>query len=230
MRLLHVRLLPMVIGLGLISAQGCCQKEKATIGDLKANLRTIGEENRDLRDELARQQNLATDAQREADRLRMDLADKRDAIRSLEAQLAGRLSDPGEDTPAPGWERGLVGDRVTVTTDVLFGSGRAKLTSSGQATLNKIVTQLKSQYAGLPVRVYGFCDSDPIRKSKELWADNLDLSANRAMAVTRYLRDKGIAKDDIETVAMGATNFIAPNRTPKGKAKNRRVEIVVIRK
>ena len=80
------------------------------------------------------------------------------------------------------------------------------------------------------MRVYGYTDSDPIKRSARLWKDNLDLSANRAMAVTRELRKLGIPAESIETVAMGATRSVAPNRTKADKAKNRRVEIVVVGK
>jgi outer membrane protein OmpA-like peptidoglycan-associated protein len=45
--------------------------------------------------------------------------------------------------------------------------------------------------------------------------------------VARELWRLGVAPEKIETVAMGATNFVASNKTPAGKAENRRVEIVV---
>ena len=49
------------------------------------------------------------------------------------------------------------------------------------------------------------------------------------MAVTRYLIDKGVAADNIETITVGATHPVATNSTAAGKAQNRRVEIVAIR-
>jgi chemotaxis protein MotB len=82
----------------------------------------------------------------------------------------------------------------------------------------------------MTVRVMGYTDSDPIVKTKNLWKDNLDLSANRAMEVTRHLWSKGISAEHIETVAMGATHFMGPNTTKAGKAGNRRVEISVVKR
>jgi len=82
----------------------------------------------------------------------------------------------------------------------------------------------------MTVRVMGYSDSDPIVKTKKLWKDNLDLSANRAMEVTRYLWSRGIPAERIETVGMGSTHFVQPNKTKAGKAANRRVEIHVVKK
>jgi chemotaxis protein MotB len=109
----------------------------------------------------------------------------------------------------------------------LFSSGKAKLKSSGKTALSKVARDLKGNYSSLPIRIYGFTDSDPIRKSK--WKDNLELSANRSMAVTRYLISKGVDDERIETIAMGATHFLTSNKTRAGKSQNRRVEIFVIK-
>ena len=103
------------------------------------------------------------------------------------------------------------------------------MTRTGKNALSRIVRDIKNSYPNLPVRVYGYTDSDPIKKSKRRWKDNLDLSANRAMAVTRYLIDNGVPKANIETIAMGDSNFVASNKTRAGKAKNRRVDIMVVR-
>lgn len=117
--------------------------------------------------------------------------------------------------------------RVTLAADVLFNAGRATLSKPGVTRLRGIVAQIKSQHPNATVHVYGYTDSDPIKRSAKLWKDNLDLSANRAMAVSRQLWQLGIAPEKIETIAMGATNFVASNKTAADKAKNRRVEIAV---
>jgi len=118
---------------------------------------------------------------------------------------------------------------ITLESDVLFGAGSAKLTAAGQRAIGSVLPQLRGKYAGMTVRIYGHTDSDPIVKTKKLWQDNLDLSANRAMAVTRYLRERGIDGARIETIAMGQTQPVASNKTKTGKAKNRRVTIGVVR-
>lgn len=207
-----------------VSAAGCCEKEKNMISQLEQELGDMSQKNQQLQSELAQCRARQADLE---DRLQTSQA----ARQSSEAELA-RLRAEMSQSQVPGgmeWERGLAGDRVSVGSDILFASGKADLTASGRAKLDEIVRDLRRSYRGLPVRVYGYTDSDPIRKTRELWADNLDLSANRAMAVTRYLREQGIDAETIETIAMGATRFVAPNATPTGKAKNRRVEIIVIK-
>jgi flagellar motor protein MotB len=215
-----------LVGLVLLSlsAVGCCTKEKQQIETLKAQYNDLSVQNQDLRSELAQCQSREAELQ---EQLRMKNAD----LSAAQAQMSS-LRQQVSQRPAPTqreWEIGLKADRVTVGSDILFPSGKAELTRQGKARLDQIAADLKSQYSGMPVRVYGYTDNDPIRKSKNLWQDNLDLSANRAMAVTRYLRDRGIDAEEIETVAMGATHFVAPNNTKATKARNRRVEIIVIK-
>jgi flagellar motor protein MotB len=151
--------------------------------------------------------------------------------RELQAARAGTKVVPTEPTKpsAEGWEKGLYGDRVTLGTDILFPPGQAKLSAEGKRKLDEIAHTLKTSYKGQPVIVYGYTDNDPIRKTKNLWDDNLDLSAARAMAVTRYLWGKGIPKETLDATARGETHFLATNGNKAGKAKNRRVEIIAVK-
>jgi chemotaxis protein MotB len=205
---------------------GCCQKEKQMLQDLQAQYNQLSEQNQNLRQRLTDCEGRRSQLQARLDEKDMLLASRNQQVSKLQAQLAAQ-----PEMPAGGqeWERGLTGDRVTVGSDILFSSGSATLTSAGKATLDRIAADLKNEYSGRPVRVYGYTDSDPIKRTKDKWQDNLDLSANRAMAVARYLITKGVDKERVESVAMGATHFVASNATSKGKAKNRRVEIVVIK-
>ena len=67
----------------------------------------------------------------------------------------------------------------------------------------------------------GYTDTDPITRTKEMWKDNLDLSAARARTVAQYLASQGIATHEIGLQAFGDT-------MPKNsKDRSRRVEIVV---
>jgi len=114
---------------------------------------------------------------------------------------------------------------VTLPNTILFDSGKAVLKKSTSAELDHIRSVLQSKYSGRDIDVVGHTDSDPIRKSK--WKDNLELSAQRALTVVRYLIQRGISKDKIRAVGCGESRPIASNSTVSGKAKNRRVEIVV---
>ncbi len=114
---------------------------------------------------------------------------------------------------------------VTLPNTILFASGKAALKSATSAELDHILAVLKDKYAGKNIDVVGHTDSDPIRKSE--WDDNLELSSQRALSVARYLIDHGIPASQVEASGCGSARPIAPNTTAGGKAKNRRVEIVV---
>jgi chemotaxis protein MotB len=112
---------------------------------------------------------------------------------------------------------------VTLPDTILFDSGKVDLKKS--KGLDHVLAVIKEKYAGKMVDVIGHTDSDPIKKSK--WADNWELSAQRALAVTRYFAGHGIANNELRAVGRGESDPIASNKTSAGKAKNRRVEIVV---
>ncbi len=116
---------------------------------------------------------------------------------------------------------------VTLPNAILFDSGKAELKKADISELDHIREVLQKKYPGKQIDVVGHTDTDPINKTKDLWKDNWDLSAQRALAVTRYLIARGIDDDKIRAVACGQTRPVASNATAAGKAKNRRVEIVV---
>ena len=211
-------------------AVGCCDNEKKQITYLSGENLKLSDQIKDLQDQL-------TAARTRESQLISQVDAKQTEVDGLRTEVAMAKQRATAPTPAPGGGRTPLPPgaevavyKVTVGSDILFAAGKASLTAAGKARLGQIVSLLKSQYAGMGVRVYGYTDSDPIRKTKGMWADNLDLSANRAMAVTRYLISKGIRAADIETVGMGATHFVAGNSTKAGKAKNRRVLIMVVKR
>jgi len=211
---------------------GCCDKEKKEIAALQTQYNELSAKNKELQAKLAqaKAREMGLESQlAQAGTKDAELAEKNSEIARLQAEVARQSSLAGE-SGSQVWDVGKFADKISVGSDILFASGRATLTSGGKAALAKIVADLKGTYTGLPVRVYGYTDSDPIKRTKNLWQDNLDLSANRAMAVTRYLVNKGIEAETVETVAMGATHFVAKNSSSADKAKNRRVEIVAIKK
>lgn len=185
----------------------------------------------------------ATELQNENDRLRMALDDvarlnERNAF--LESEVA-RLEQENaslRNRPAPrpvanqpadtGFEniRDISVDRtatrvtVTVASDILFASGKAELKTSAQQTLTQVASVLESDYAGKTIRIEGYTDSDPIRRSG--WTDNLQLSMERAAAVHRYLGSRGVDGERMYAAGFGATHLLG------SKPASRRVEIVVV--
>ena len=158
------------------------------------------------------------------------LTQDQQTIEQLQQQITERYQSPAEAT---GFGKGydVVFDpsagtiTVTLPNAILFDSGKATLKKATSAELDHIHSVLNSKYSGKQVDVVGHTDTDPIKKSK--WKDNWELSAQRALTVVRYLLNRGIAKEMIRAVGCGESQPIASNSTTSGKAKNRRVEIVV---
>ena len=198
---------------------GCSDKVKKELAQVKSDYNQLNVKYQDL------QRDLAASEARNVD-LETQLNSKSAELAAANSELASLKAEAGTATAAtPQPPKAAM--RVTLAADVLFNAGRATLSQAGIARLRSVVATIKSQHPNATVHVYGYTDSDPIKSSAKLWKDNLDLSANRAMAVSRHLRRLQIAPEKIETIAMGATNFVASNTTAAGKAKNRRVEIAV---
>jgi chemotaxis protein MotB len=168
--------------------------------------------------------------QAEKGQLAEQVATGQQTIEELQRQISERSQTPAEAT---GFGEGYdvqfdpAAGTVTVTlpNTILFSPGKASLKGSTSTELDHILSVLKSKYSGREIDVVGHTDSDPIKKSK--WQDNWQLSAERALSVTRYLIDRGISPDRIRAVGCGPARPIASNASSSGKAKNRRVEIVV---
>lgn len=163
--------------------------------------------------------------------LSQQLSQSQMTIEDLQKQISQKKATPAQAT---GFEVGQVSinereGTITVTLEnaILFTSGSAKLKSATSAELDHIYSVIRERYSGKQIDVVGYTDTDPIRKTKNLWKDNWDLSAGRALTVLRYLVDRGMPGERIRAVACGETRPVASNATSAGKAKNRRVEIVV---
>ena len=95
------------------------------------------------------------------------------------------------------------------------------------AALKTVAASLKSDYSDKIFWVEGHTDSDPIKKSK--WASNLELSVSRSMAVTTFLtKDLGLESASFRVVGHGEWSPKSDNTSKKGKASNRRVEIIIL--
>jgi chemotaxis protein MotB len=120
--------------------------------------------------------------------------------------------------------RGLV---VRVLTDqLLFASGQATLQPAGFPLLNE-VAQLLNVDKSHPITVEGHTDNIPISSSQ--YPSNWELSTDRATTVVRYLIAKGVNRGRLGAVGYADLHPLASNATAAGRAKNRRVEIVLQR-
>jgi chemotaxis protein MotB len=117
---------------------------------------------------------------------------------------------------------------VDVAEQIFFDSGRAELKSSGKEVLKKVGEALKS-YDNKLIRVAGYTDNVPIAKSMQnVYPSNWELSVARATNVVRYLQEVGVPPEHMIASGRGEYDPIAPNDTPEGRQKNRRIEIMLI--
>jgi chemotaxis protein MotB len=119
--------------------------------------------------------------------------------------------------------RGLL---LRVGGSVLFSGGQASIRSAGRATLDAI-TEFIQMYPDYQVRVEGHTDSLPV-SSNSRWASNWELSTARASAAVRYLESKGIDVNRISAGGYAEHRPLGDNKTPEGRAQNRRIEIVLV--
>jgi chemotaxis protein MotB len=123
-------------------------------------------------------------------------------------------------------ERGLV---IRLLTDeLLFDTGRADLKTRSLPLLARISSLLSSGDLRNPVRVEGNTDSVPISTGQ--FRSNWELSTARANAVLEFLLAHGVKPLRLSATGYGSVRPIAPNATAEGRAKNRRVELVVLRR
>lgn len=131
-----------------------------------------------------------------------------------DAGFAGNLSIRLE-------ERGLV---VTVITDqVLFDSGKADIRPDGAQLLTVVGNALKS--VDNPILIEGHTDNVPI--STPQFPSNWELSSGRAGAVARFFEGLGLDRTRLRAEGLADLFPVESNATPAGRARNRRVEIVV---
>ncbi len=141
-----------------------------------------------------------------------------DMVSRLQASLAGYAAD------------GLVevsreGDQVVVQmlSQMLFDSGDAQLSEQARRALDTVGQVLLGN--PYPIRVEGHTDNRPIHTAQ--YPSNWELSSARAASVVNYFSGLGIAPGRMAAVGYGEFRPKADNRTAAGRAKNRRVTLVI---
>ncbi|HJV24060.1 MAG TPA: OmpA family protein [Aromatoleum sp.] len=122
--------------------------------------------------------------------------------------------------------------RIGISGSVLFALNSDELQPEGRQLLKSLAPPL-SAYLGSRdemLMVSGFTDDRPVRDTNRQFADNLELSAQRALTVTRALIDDGIPSSSVFAAAFGAEQPVASNADADGRSKNRRVEMAPVPK
>jgi chemotaxis protein MotB len=113
---------------------------------------------------------------------------------------------------------------LQLRNDVLFDSGRVSLKREGKAALQEVAGVLMT-IEERRFQVVGHTDNVPISTSR--FASNWELSTARAVAVTRFIIEEGVDPKALSAAGYGPYDPVASNDDPEGKAKNRRIEIVL---
>ncbi|CAN7342682.1 OmpA family protein [Variovorax paradoxus] len=187
----------------------------AVFGDLMSGL--VGAFVLILVGALGMQLDLATKLQAEVQQRQAE-TQRREA---LEQALAGPLA-AGRVT--------LNNGRIGISGSVLFAFNSADLQPEGRQVLKSLAAPVASYLRARDevLMVSGFTDDRQMRQSKDgnrPFADNWELSAQRALTVTRALIEEGVPSSSVFAAAFGSEQAVASNADAEGRAKNRRVEM-----
>ena len=116
--------------------------------------------------------------------------------------------------------------KITFAAPILFNSGSAKLKPKGHEILEPVIKNLKEMKK--PIIVEGHTDAARMLGKK--FKSNRQLSLLRTFSVIEFMIKNGIPAKNLSAFGYGEYRPLASNATPQGRAKNRRIEITVIRK
>ncbi len=139
-------------------------------------------------------------------------------LQALEKALAGPLA-AGRVT--------LNNGRIGISGSVLFAVNSAELQPEGRQLLKTLTAPLAAYLQSREeiLMVSGFTDDRQVRGGNRQFADNWELSAQRALTVTRTLIEEGVPSSSVFAAAFGSEQAVASNADADGRAKNRRVEM-----
>jgi flagellar motor protein MotB len=122
--------------------------------------------------------------------------------------------------------------RIGISGSVLFSSNSDQLQPEGRQLLNALVAPLRVYLGDREelLMVSGFTDDQPIQKGNNRFEDNWQLSAERALTVTRALIEAGMPTRLVFAAAFGDQHPVAANRDDEGRSRNRRVEMATVPK
>jgi flagellar motor protein MotB len=213
---------------------GACRSHTDRIRVLEAEKAAAERENQKRKEDLANARAQLLEAQNRADKAE---ANAQAASAQADVVKRGRTGGTGDGGFDMDGMRRLAGDGVdvretpdgaliTLASDITFRPGRADLNTDAQAKLKQVASQIARENKIRAIRIEGHTDSDPIKKSN--WRDNEELSYERAKVVRRFLVGNGVGEEMLTIEGYGARKPVASNEDKAGKARNRRVEIVLV--
>lgn len=205
---------------------------KTEIGNQDEVIRNLSGRNDALNSENVVLRTRAEAAELDAKRLRsveQSFIDAKGSVDDLEKRLReaeARGGGPDDDVLLKGDPRGM---KYEVAERLLFEPGKATLRESGKKALQKVAVALRE--ASEKIIVEGHTDDRPIVvHAKEYPLGNLELSGARALRVAHYLsHEGGLPSERVSYAGLGQHNPVVENDTDAHRARNRRVEIIIVR-
>jgi chemotaxis protein MotB len=155
------------------------------------------------------------------------LASRVQELQRFRSEFFGRLRDvlKGRDDVQ------IVGDRFVFQSEVLFAQGQAEIAVEGQDQLAKLAVALADIATKIPedinwvLQVDGHTDDVPIRAGR--YADNWDLSTERALSVVRFLNQQGLPANRLAAAGYGEFQPLDAADNDDARRKNRRIELKI---
>ncbi|MDA9598088.1 peptidoglycan-binding protein [bacterium] len=155
------------------------------------------------------------------------LASRVQELQRFRSEFFGRLRDvlKGRDDVQ------IVGDRFVFQSEVLFSQGQAKIAAEGHDQLAKLAVALADIATKIPedinwvLQVDGHTDDVPIRAGR--FADNWDLSTERALSVVRFLNQQGLPANRLAAAGYGEFQPLDDADNDDARRKNRRIELKI---
>jgi chemotaxis protein MotB len=235
-----IRLTLRAAGLGLVVVVAGCSTHKEAFCDAQTEIGNQDEVIRSLsgrNDALSAENNVlrtrAEAAELEAKRLRELENSYRTAASSVD-DLEKRLRAYEEKAGAIDEDVKLMADwrgmKYRVSEPLLFEPGKATLRERGKTALRKVADSLRDGEEKIVVE--GHTDDKPVVvHAKEFPLGNLQLSGERALRVADFLtKECGLTSDRVSFAGYGQHDPVVGNDSDANRAKNRRVEIIILRK
>lgn len=219
----------------LATTQSQLSQEKTLTEDARLEIERLTMAMQSLRSELSRLRTLLAEKQEQAEKdkiaianlgkaLNSALANKVQELQRFRSEFFGRLRTILEGRS----DVKIVGDRFVFQSEVLFAPGQASINPEGQAQLGQIADAIMQIIEDIPsdipwiLQIEGHTDDIPV---SGIYADNWDLSTERALSVVRFMVKKGVSSQRLAATGYGEFQPIATGNTDADRQKNRRIEL-----
>jgi chemotaxis protein MotB len=196
-----------------VGKQRALESLQSKLDEANANLASANDENQKDKDQITALQSQVADLQKDKD-------EAAQTSQALEDEMRSNLQS--QDVTISNLQGKLT---VNILDRVLFDSGEAVLKPDGESVLRKVAAIL-AEHPELKIHVIGHTDNVPVHTR---FASNWELSTARALAAVHFLTEQA-ALDPRRVGAVGYGEYrpIADNSMPEGRAKNRRIAIVIL--